>query len=166
MGISYNLRLEGSWWDNRCVVEEPSVTAMAISPRRVAEIAVDCSAAREGTRWVGFSDNGSFTVASNRPFRREDKSVVQPIVAPEHLGPDKKSRGAEYASRARFVCLYAQARLDRLGLGLLENVGARQTQSRQNGGHLLRMIDIFDVAPKFYSALSSLRRLELAFSAG
>jgi hypothetical protein len=44
---------------------------------------------------------------STRRFGCEDQGLVQPIVPPKHLGPNEESWGAEYPSRAGFVCLFA-----------------------------------------------------------
>ena len=57
--------------------------------------------------------------SSHLLFRRKQESIVEPIVAPEHLGPDEKGRRTEDALRTGLLRLVAEPRFDRFGLSPL-----------------------------------------------
>ena len=57
--------------------------------------------------------------SSHLLFRRKQESIVEPIVAPEHLGPDEKGRRTKDALGTSLLRLVAEPGLDKFGLSQL-----------------------------------------------
>src|SRR5579875_567217 len=106
----------------------PRAAAMAIRPPKAVTIGPGCLVDRGKPALVCSAGNTFTGSSSPRPFRRKEKSVIHPIIAPKHFRADEEGRGAEDPAGAGLIRLLAQARLDGVGLGFRKDFSRGETQ--------------------------------------